>query len=373
MAIEVEENREYLTNGDIIKGRVLIESDKSFDASNIEIKLRCEDYAEVLVPDAQGCHTETETLRYLSLKTTLFPDQSIRYDTKTDPNARYTLQSGKHEFKFEFQVPAANQYPQTIDIHGTPSGVRWYLKATVHRGQVFVKAKRQYLKFEMRPMFGNFYDLAQLKDHTSVHNMTVFLPGFADASKTASGRFRCLMPGNTKFKKQTEVTLFLSLPVEGIPQSPSNLNALIDISSPDGHLITVKHFEITLKRKTIVCVRGYNTDWKETYPLLNLKDMNLSLKAAIAEIQDAIDKTQIERIPSTFENMHFKVSYKLVIAVTLASKEKPRALERIRTSLPIDVLPFMTSGNLQHITNKNEELPVYNEHALVGESTIIAN
>lgn len=373
VSIELYEDRQYVTNGDIIRGRVLIVSTKSFDARNVEIKMRCEDYAEVLVPDAQGCHTEIETLRYLSLKNTLFPDQSIRYGSTTDPNARYTLQSGKHGFDFEFQVPLANQYPQSINIQGTPSGVRWYLKATVYRGQVFSKAKKYYHRFEMRPMFSNYHNYSHLSNHISEHQMTVFLSGFADACKTASGRFKSMMPGNTKFKKQTSVTLALSLPTEGVPQSPFSLNALLDISSPEGELITVKHFEISLKRRTIVFVQGYNSDWKESYTLLDLRNIDSPLKAAIAKIQDAIDKTHIkDRIPSTFANIHFQVSYRMVVAATLACKEKPGALERIRTSVPIDVHPFMPLSNFQPIFNKNEELPLYNEHALVGESTLIA-
>lgn len=336
--------------------------------------MRCDELAYVWVPNGQGGYYETETVRHLSVKRTLFPSRSII--TQSDKEARFTINSGEHKFDFEFRIPLSTKYPQSIYLENTTSGIRWYVKAAIHRGNVLSSTKRLTRGFEMRPRVPLDYVGTNMLTETTTASMNAFLPGYSSQLKTAAGRIKELFPSNSQFRKHIDVRVTLAVPSDGVLQAPSSLPLQIDVTSSDDGLLLINKFELLLKSKCIVRVNeGWNSAvHRATYNLLTLT-LGQPFKQALESIQDSIFASQIEgRLPGTFENKHFHLTYKFTAIVTLASRENPNAIEKVRVSVPaiLNHTSLRPTNDIRPIPNAEEEFdepPTYNEQPHIGELT----
>lgn len=366
--------QEFYSNGDVITGYLKVNSGKPFTVRNIEVKLRCDEMAYVWVPNGQGGYYETETVRHLSIKRTLFPSRSVM--DQSDKEARFTINGGEHKFDFEFRIPLSIKYPQTIFIENTTSGIRWYVKAAIHRGNVLSSTKRLIHGFEMRPRVPFDYIGTDMLTETAIVSMNAFLPGYSSQLKTAAGRIKELFPSNSQYRKQVEARVTIAVPSDGVLQAPSSLPVQIDVTSSDDDLLLISKFELLLKSKCIVRVNeGWNSAvHRASHTLLTL-NLGQPFKQALETIQDSIFATNIHgRLPGSFENKHFDLSYKLVATVVLSSRENPHAVEKLRVTIPT-VVNHTTLGptnNIQDTIYAEEEFdepPIYNEQPHVGELT----
>lgn len=377
LSIDIDDSKPFYTNGDRIAGRVIFENSKPQSVQNIEIKLRCEEFAFVWVPNGQGGHTVTEKLRYLSLRHTVFPLKSLRFDPNTDSNARYTIQSGLHEFPFDFTIPVADRYPQTVSIEDSNSGIKWYLKAVVHRGQYITADKRAFVEFEMRPSFRLDYDSSHLVTESELKHIMAYLPGYAEWLKTPSARLKDMIPGYRHLRKKSGVVVTMAVPIQGLLQRPFPLNLIVNVeceNSDDSKLLLLRGASLELKQKCIVSVnQGWDTSmYRSSFPLLELKNCNFSLKEGLDRLEQTISQSHINgRLPSTLTNFHFDIRYKIVLILAIASKEKPNSIERVRLSMPTPLHGFLPTAAEPSLGEAGEEvLPSYHQLPSYGECTV---
>lgn len=376
--VHVLDQKEFYTNGDLLRGYVLVSSKKSFDLRDIEVKLRCDEIAYVWVPQDQGGYHDCEKSRHVSNKSVIFPSQSIIDQTQGDAN--YTINKGTHKFDFELRIPMSTKYPQSITIDGSSSCVRWYLKATVHMGSklssVLSNNKRAYFEFEMRPRMPIFYNGSELRTETAKETINVTAPGQTNSqTHTTSRGFKKLFPTNNQLSTPVDVTVVLGAPVDGVLQAPSTLPLQIDISSTNNDLLQITRFELKLKAKYVVSVnhKTNNSVHRETTPLIDIR-LDQPFKRALDIIQDLIFAAQLQRFPGTFKNQHLDLNYKFVATVYLASKADPSRSEKIRVSIPMIVQHTAVgpTDNVQDALYMEEEFdepPTYNELPLYGEQT----
>lgn len=335
------------------------------------MKIRCEEFAYVWVPNGQGGYYEIETHRHLSLNQTVFPDRSIRKQRQDADGAKYTLQAGKHQFDFKFKVPHADVYPQTLKIPGTDSGIKWYIKCNVHRGNLVGTTKRQIKEFVMIPNSGTRYAMQELVNVNTEHVINCYKTGYAEQNKTASGKIKNFLPGSQSLRAKTTVNMCLSVPDCGLLQSPDKLNINLDLSCADEQLLFVKRVDLLLKQKIIVSVNnGWNTSLhRDTVPIISIDLPNLALKPALAEIQKQFNTAIIRGpLPRTFQNLNFDLTYKLVAEVTLGSNEKPTNLEKIRASVPIELHNYKVAASPPQ--DEDMSLPFYSAQPQEGEAIV---
>lgn len=368
LRIELRDRQEFYTNGDVVRGVLHVESGKSYSVQKIVMKLRCEEFAYVWVPNGQGGYYEIETHRHLSLSSTVFPQRSIR---DAHESGTYTLGEGARAFDFEFKIPVANRYPQSLRIKGSESGIRWYVKGSLYRGQLLAANKRAVVEFDMMPGSAIPYAMNAVCAFKAEQHVNTYKEGYAELTRTAAGKFKQLLPGNAQLRLKTRVELSLFVPDAGVQQEPANANIALDLSSPDAALLLVRKVALFLKQKIVVSVNdGWNTSvYRDSFSIAQLDQLDLPLKAAMAKVQDLLQSAKVHgRLPETFANHNFDVSYKIVAEVVVASVEKASAVEKIRISVPA-YLHSYTSGPHEP-AEPEDALPFYSAEPQVGEAKL---
>lgn len=364
LQIEFLDEQECYTNGDVVRGMITIESSKSYGVRKLVAKLRCEEFAQVWVPNGQGGYYEIETHRHLSLGSTLFPQPSIT----TNESSSFTFGAGVQKFEFKFRIPFANKFPQSLAIKGSDSGIRWYVKGSLSRGQVLSSTKRAILEFRMVPRAVILPDSGQFCVFKADQNVNAYKRGYAQVTSTPGGWFKQMLSSD-EYKVRTNVELSLCVPEGGIYQAPLTTNIGLDLCCQDANLLLVRQINLSLKQKIIVSVNnGWNTSVYRDCSVLVQTQPNAPLKTAIADLQTLLKTNRIEqRFPETFANRNFDVSYKIVAEVLLAASEKTRSVEKIRLSVPVYLHSF---SNLNAPAQPgDEDLPFYSFEPQDGEET----
>lgn len=376
LRLEFPNKAEYYTNGDLIKGTLHVESGKSFSVQKIVIKLRCDEFAYVWVPNGQGGYYEMESRRHLSLSSAVFPERSVRH--QSNDNATYTLGKGAHSFGFQFRIPLANKYPQSLRIKGSESGIRWYIKGSLYRGQVLAATKRVVEDFNMIPYTPQPYAMNQIAIFKTERLVSTYKEGYAELTRTTAGKFKQLFPGQTQHKLKTKVSLSMFVPDVGILQEPAVTHISMDLNCPEASLLLVQRVTLYLKQKIVVSVNdGWNTSvYRDNFPILTIDNMALPVKAAIAQIQDKFGNAKVlGRLPETFTSPNFDVSYKLVAEILVTSVEKPNSSEKLRISVPAYLHSYTCAANRSdieppHIDDESDALPFYTAEPQDGEETV---
>lgn len=377
--IHILDEKEFYTNGDLLRGYVLVTSGKSFDVRNIEVKLRCDENAHVWIPSDQGGYHESERLRHVSNKSVIFPSPSVLDQSGSDAQ-HYTINKGTHKFDFELRIPMSTKYPQSITIEGSASCVRWYLKATVHMSSVLSSVlsnnKRTYYEFEMRPRMPIFYNGTELRTESAKVTFNAVLPQLeSQTNNPTARRFKGFFPANSQLSTPVETMVILGAPVDGVLQAPSTLPLQIDIKSSNNDLLLITRFELKLKTKYVVSVnhRKNCSVHRETLTIIDIR-LEQPFKRAVDTIQDLIFASQLARLPGTFRNKHFDISYKFVATVHLAGIANPNSSEKIRVTIPTilhhtAVGPTDSVQDALYMEEEFDEPPMYHELPLYGEKT----
>ena len=108
----ITDKTEYRT-GDIVKGEVVFECDKSFECNAIHLTFTGREHTRIVVSTGQSTHVYT--------------DELVFFTTKADFDTSGEIQSGEYRYPFEFVI--SEDGPTSYD--GRSGWIEYKLKALV--------------------------------------------------------------------------------------------------------------------------------------------------------------------------------------------------------------------------------------------------
>lgn len=352
--IIIKEPKEYYTNGDIIRGDIILKNRKAKQLKTVKVALVCQEKVSVNVnKDGKNKKKETAAEDLHRLDRQLFPDTDLVLGLK-DP--KFKFQTGEHVFEFELEVPSlARALPASCMVDDF-NGILWFIEAKIDaKGLLGSQKADSKLFFEMQssqpvpPPNTN-----QLEVGFDERSLTVFNPGFDHWQRSSlSSKLKSIVPGTGKFRIKTVAILRESLPKYGVLQGathPIELDFSFEFTARDiTDRLMIRGFRCTLKQKfTMRLVKKDEEKKTETrkkeYEILSLPHVAWDFDQGVDQIKDMLSQMRItDRLPETRVSRALDVQYKFAIEVHVASKERADNTEKFRVSIPIHLHRFVAN------------------------------
>lgn len=352
--IIIDNAPEFYTNGDIVRGRLVLMAKKPKELRSLSASLKCIEIVTLKVSkDGKSNKHKTNSRDLFSVTHKVFPTNEMVAHRIQD----FKLQKGEHLFDFEFEIPPESRsLPPTSKIDAY-NGILWCIEAELETKKGLIKSKRGNKKlFEVQtttplpPI-----NTTQLDVVYDEHSLTVFGPGFENWQKSSlSSMLKSMVPGNAKYRMKTIAIFRGTVPKGGICQGDHALNVDFDFDFSNKDVedkLLIRKFEMSLKQKSVLTVTKKDKSedqetLKQEFSLLGLPHVAWEFEEGLQQLKDMAQQVRItDRLPQSREGKPIDLQYKLAITIGIASKEKSDSIELFRVSIPVFLHRFVAYEN----------------------------
>lgn len=342
VGLEVYNAKQCYTSGDTIRGRVVIDFPEATAVSEITVKLKCDISTRLIYEDSvRDCpNPETGEIPYFPAgkpsgrdgRLSSSHDRIYREEVRVFPTAdlartsakNYTIAAGEHSYEFEITFPdypePGKYYPPTVTRDPVNGDESYYkcehvLKVTVQRASSFCFNPRAERRLAFVPRFDQ--------------------EGF---------QLGALMPASKSFtlNEKIFVDAQVVLPRNGLPQAPSRVPLQLAVKAT--HPILVRNVYLSLEGKT----RWFSRDPKRRIHAMGenvnviIGKLSVNRVGVIHDLSDSLlDLVIGDYIVPSFQQNLLKVSYDLIIGISVGNDSDAFGSEILEFRIPVKVLPPM--------------------------------
>ncbi|PRT56763.1 hypothetical protein B9G98_04383 [Wickerhamiella sorbophila] len=353
ITLQIDDLKDYYTNGDIVNGQVIIEFHEDITVTGIFVKLKCDIGTRVFFDERNKrgllfSSTDEEKIAKHNLRISGSKRQVYRQDVQVFPTEdlmksrakTYTIAAGRHVYDFSIKFPELGSNGQALPPtywQGTFQDNAYFycehsIKATVKRSSSFTADPRMEKTLTVVPYFD------QGAFETS-------------AMKTISDIF--------ELSKGTRVDVQALVPDYGLPQSPYPIPLQLAVRSY-GVPVTVQNICVSLNRITQWNSRDIR---RQKYVLEDHKSVVLGVvplnqSGTILDLSDSLQNLKITGYSTpSFKHELLSVSYELLIGITMSLEGcayGAHNAQLFELKGPVHVLPPALSPSLPsvHITTQ---------------------
>lgn len=345
------------TAGDEVGGVVTLDLPSDFDVRNINVSLCCDEISMIrpmtgVVGDARSLVEQTCHYKCTS---ELFPGRPLESIERREALGKtyFKVSRGKHEFGFQFRIPADSNLPGSVQI-GDAAGyarILWYVKVSLRRKDIVGDQVRDLvLRIIMIPT--REVPLLEKPEYRSLKCLlSMRAPGITWMA-------RRLFPSEQK-KHNLPVIIVSGISQQGAFQYPHTIGLQVRMEAPDSFNLIIKECVLYLDEhmKITILDGGGGAEITKRH-LICRNSCEHGFESGICDVSDEFITATLSGYVETFKTKHLHHFYELLVKLVVCNKANPLESGSIYQCIPVHVWGDLST--LPHSSDRNNcDLPRY--------------